>query len=190
MSEELKSLEKLALHAGHERTETDMTNCDVMRAFAASNIEAKSFDMLSSVSSLAAAAKNKANVLRIASSFYSMNRSLTKFLDESHAVMSGKKAVSSPPQEPPTPETMRTTADNLEHVYRTIQYIAELSKRARITNYSLIAGSLNSLVRRAEELADFADWLETVADPKEFKNAFDRANREKEMGEVYDLSQV
>jgi hypothetical protein len=166
-----------------------MTNCDVISRFAASNIEAKSFDVLSSVSSLAASVKNRANVLRMAGSLFSLNRTVTKFLDESHEIMSGKKAVEKP-KEATTPEAMRTTADNLEQIHRTIRYILELSRRARLTNNSLTAGSLTSLARHSDELLDFADWLETVADPKGVKGVFERAKRERDIGEVYDISQV
>jgi len=166
-----------------------MSNCEVMNALEASNIEVQSFNVLSSVSSLAAVARSRANVLRVASSLYTMNRSLTKFLELTHAIMSGKKSVPAP-KEPPSPETMKTTADNLEHAYRMIQYVGELSKRAQLTNNSLTAGSLRSLGRHADELLDFADWLEAVANPKEYKGAFERAKRERDMGEVYDLSQV
>jgi hypothetical protein len=189
VSEELKSLRKPARYVGRERVQTDMTNCDVMNALAASNIEAKSFDVLSSVSRLAAIARNRANVLRIANSLFRLNRSMTTFLDEIHAIMAGKKPAPQP-HEQTSPEAMRTTADNLEHICRTIQYIVELSRRARLTNNSLTAGSLNSLSRRADELLDFADWLETIANPKEFKTAFERAKGERARGEVYELSQV
>lgn len=167
-----------------------MNNCDVASRFAASNIEAKSFDILSSVSSLASALKNRANLLRLASSFYSMNRGLSKFLDESYAIMSGERIPEIKKEFPTTPQSMRTTAENLEHVYRTIQYVGEISRRARLTNNSLTAGSLNSLVRRSEELLDFADWIEMMADPKGVKETFDRAKEERDRGEIYDMSSV
>jgi hypothetical protein len=166
-----------------------MTNCDFITRFAASNIEAKSFDVLSSVSSLAASVKNRANVLRVAKSLYTLNRTLAKFLDESHEMMSGKKPVPQP-TEPSTPHAMRTTADNFEQIHRMLQYIGELGRRARLTNNSLTAGSLKSLLRHSEELLDFADWLETVADPKGVKGVFERAKQERDKGEVYDLTHV
>ncbi len=166
-----------------------MTYGDVLNALAASNLEAKSFDVLASVSSLAAAARNRANVLRIASSFYILNRTLANFLDEGHAIIAGKKSFP-PPPEPIRPEAIRTTAENLEHIHRSIQYIGELMKRAQLTNNSLTAGSLKSLLRRADELLDFADWLETMSNPQQFESAFARARDEKDRGEIFDLRKV
>jgi hypothetical protein len=166
-----------------------MKNCEVINAFDASDIEAKSFDALSLASSLAKATKNRAHTLRIAYSLFSLNRNLIGFLNETHAIMDGKKKVA-PPTESVTPQRMKTVADNLEHIYRIIEYIYESAKRARLTNNSLTAGSLNSLRRHGEELLDIADWLELMADPKQFKDAFERAEQEKELGETYDLSQV
>ncbi len=169
-----------------------MNNCEVINAFEASDIEAKSFDALSLASSLARATRNRANTLRIAFSLFSLNRNLIGFLNEAHAIMEGKKKaalVASSP-ESVTPERMKTVADNLEHVYRIIDYIYESSKRARLTNNSLTAGSLSSLRHHGEELLDIADWFELMADPKQFSGDFERAKQEKELGELYDLSQV
>lgn len=169
-----------------------MTNCEVINAFGTSNLDVKSFDMLSLASRLAAATINRANTLRLAYSFYSLNRSLLDFLDESHAIIQGKEKppASGAAPEPTTPERMRITADNMENVHRMIEYIYELGKRARLTNNSLTAGSLESLRRNGEELLDFADWLELMADPNQHKSVFERAEQEKESGEMYDLTQV
>jgi hypothetical protein len=190
VSEELKLPKKPAPPAGHERAEIEMNNCDVMNAFAASDIEAKSFSVLATASKVAAAAKNRAHTWRLAGILWSMNRDLANLVDGVHKILSGETVAPAPKQESNTPQEMRTTADNLEHITRTIDYILELSRRARLTNNSLTAGSLNSLSRYNEELRDFADWIETLSDPKYSANAFDRAKREKEAGEIYDLSRV
>jgi hypothetical protein len=168
-----------------------MNNCDVINAMAAPDIEAQSFDALSSVSRLAAAMRNRANVLRIAGSLFTLNRSLGSFLNNVHDIMSGKKsAPQGTSNELPTPERMSSVSDNLGHTYRIIDYICELSRRAKLTNNSLTAGQLKTLHKHGEELLDLVDWVETLANPKALDAVFARAQREKESGEVYDLSQV
>ena len=166
-----------------------MNNCEVLNAFGTYELESQFYGVLSLASRLAANAKNRANTVKIAYGLFTMDRDLSNFLNNVHAMMEGKKAVP-PASEPITRERMIATAENLEHLYRVIDYIHEAARRARLTNNSLTAGSLNSLKHNSEELLDFAHWVELLMEPQQVKTIFDRAAQEKESGEIYDLSQV
>jgi len=63
-------------------------------------------------------------------------------------------------------------------------------EQAKLLNYSLIAGSLSEFRRYSERILDLADWFEAVQ-LSDFQNEiFDRADRERQQGNIFDLSQV
>jgi hypothetical protein len=166
-----------------------MNNCEVLNALGNYDFESRAFDAVSLVSSLAAKAKSRTSSFVLAYALYSANRKLTTVLDDFHDVLEGKK----PAPEADTSitrERIVSTADNFEYCSRAIEYIYESARRARLTNNSITAGHLASLRKHGEEALDIANWLETVADSEYVKKVFDRAEKEKDSGEVYDLSQV
>jgi len=161
----------------------------IANAFGTYDWDAQVYEALSVASRVAASVKNRANVLRLAYRLYVLSNSLNVFLDTVHATMEGRKPVD-PNAEPLTPERLKSTADNLIHLHRTIEYIYEGLRRVGLTNNSLTAGSLRSINKNGPELLDLADWLELLASPKEFEAIFERAEHERESGELYDIDQV
>lgn len=161
----------------------------ISNAFGTYDWDAEVYGALWAASRVAASIKHRANVLRIAYRLRELNRTLTSFFDTVHATMEGKKPAD--PDAPPlTPERLRSTADNLEHLNRIIEYVYETMRRVGLTNNSLTAGSLRSIHKHGEELLDLAEWFELTATPEQAKFLFDRAEHESKQGEVYDLSQV
>jgi NADPH:quinone reductase-like Zn-dependent oxidoreductase len=151
--------------------------------------DAKIYGVLSSTSSLVVAVRNRANVVRIAYSLYKINKTLAETFSNMYERLEGKRPVE-PVTEPVTPQRLHEVADNVDRLARMLEYLCEQMKRARLTNNSLTAGSLYGIQKRVEEIKDVADWFETAAQSDEVNAVFDRAQGEKERGEVFDLSQV
>jgi hypothetical protein len=167
-----------------------MNNCEVIDALGTYEIESQVYGVLSLASKIAAQVKNRANAFRFALWLRNINRDLTNFLDNIHAIIEGRKPAPKPSGEPINRERLARTVDDLEHLYRVIEYIYESSRRAGLTNSTLTAGTLRSLKNRNEALLDLADWLEALSEPDKYNRLFERAAREKEAGELLDLHQV
>jgi hypothetical protein len=75
-------------------------------------------------------------------------------------------------------------------IARNIDYIHESGRRVGLTNNSLTAGSLKSLVERREGILDVADWLDASLKTDENAAILARARRERESGQTVDLDQV
>jgi hypothetical protein len=163
-----------------------------MNALGSSDLTAQVYDNLSLAARLAAGVKNRANSWAYSRWLHNYDRKLAELVDNIHALIEGRKKLPRVEQdaEPITPEGMRETADNLEHMSRMIDYVYESSRRAGLTNNSRTAAPLRRLQKNSEELRDFADWIETSLATKHNEEMFSRAAREKESGEVYDLSEV
>lgn len=161
----------------------------ILNTFEAYDLDAKVYNAISVASRIAANVKNRANVIQLAYRLHELNKTLIKFFELVHGAMEGKIAPD-PKSEPVTPERLRAMADNLEHLHRTIEYVFESLRRARLTNNSLTAGSLLSIRKHGEAIVDLADWFELAASPTEIADVFNRAKQQKERGELVDLVQA
>jgi hypothetical protein len=103
--------------------------------------------------------------------------------------MEGKIQVE-PASDPVTPQQVEGMVDNLDMIARMIDTTHESMRRVGLTNNSLTAGSLASLVQRREGILDLADWFDASLKTEEAAAIFARANRERELGQVVDLNQV
>ncbi len=56
-------------------------------------------------------------------------------------------------------------------------------------NNSLTAASVRGLQRHVEAIGNLADWFDLAAQPESINELFAIADREKERGELVDLSQ-
>src|SRR5438105_1890154 len=111
-----------------------MTNSEVMNAFGAFDLDSQVYGNLSLAARLAAGVKDRANSFRFSMWLNSFDRKTTTFLETMHAMIEGRKKVPAPAKdaEPATPERLRATADNLEHMARIIDYIYESGRRAQL----------------------------------------------------------
>jgi hypothetical protein len=144
---------------------------------------------VSTVGKLAAAARNKLHVTRIAMSLRRANRSLKSLLDLVDDVQSGKRLMKEA-SEPVSLQQIQNTIENLDHICRTIDFLYESMRRVGLTNNSLVAGALNSFKAYSEPLKDLVDWLDVLSKPEYFKSVFDRAKLERERGELVDLAEI
>jgi hypothetical protein len=95
-----------------------------------------------------------------------------------------------PNAKPVTAEDVRTWGYNLNQLHQTMCQIFEVLARVGLLNNSLIAGPLRTFKSYSERILDLADWIEAVQLPEHLTEVFDRAKREKERGQLFDLSQV
>lgn len=153
------------------------------------NWNARVYDVLALASRLAAAVKNRSNVLRIAYSLHDLNKTVEKFIGTVNSAMTGELK-SDPNAEAVTPETLRSNADNFESLYRTLDYIVEGSRRAGLTNNSLTAASVRGLQKNLEAIGNLADWFDLASQPEAINQIFETAEREKERGDLIDLARV
>jgi hypothetical protein len=150
---------------------------------------ARVYNTLALASRLAAAVKDHGNVVRIAYDLHSANKSLSDFMNIVNEAMEGKRKAD-PNAEPVTPQMLRSSADNLEQLYRTLDYVVSASRRARLTNYSLTAGSLRGIERHLEAFANLADWFDLAAQPEAVDKIFEKAKQERDHGALTDLANV
>jgi hypothetical protein len=162
---------------------------EVIQALDSPEWNADFYGALSSISRLAAAVKNKANVLRVAYNISNLNRSLKTLFDRADAAMNGRLDRRTF-GEIPTPRRLMDAAEKLMKAARDLAYLYELLRRVGLTNNSLTAGNLRRVWAYREQLEDLADWFELMAQSDEVKAIFERASREKERGEIFDLERV
>ncbi len=153
------------------------------------NWNARIYDSLALASRLAATVKNRGHVLRLAYNFRNLDKNLSEFLEILNKSMEGKRKAD-PNVEPVTPQTLRSSADNLEQLYLTLDYIVEASRRAGLMNNSLTAGSVRGIQKNVEPIGNLADWFDLASQPEATDQIFEIAKQEKERGELSDLAQV
>jgi hypothetical protein len=153
------------------------------------NWNARVYDTLALASRLAAAVKNRSNVVRIAYSLHDLNKTVDKFIGTVNSAMNGELEPD-PNAEAVTPETLRSNADNFENLYRTLDYIVEGSRRVGLTNNSLTAASVRGLQKNLEAIGNLADWFDLASQPEAINQIFEMAQHEKERGDLIDLARV
>lgn len=141
------------------------------------------------ISRLAAVARDRANVLRLAKSLRGANKTLRTMFAKTYAAMEGK-IPPDPEAQDLTPQQVRELADQVERMANMIGYTYESLRRAGLTNNSLTAGALKTFYEYREPLLDLAEWLELNTHPAEVEAIFARSQRERESGEITDLQQV
>jgi len=146
------------------------------------------YGAFSSVSRLAASIQKQANVIRVAYGVRKANKSLQSLFDKLEAIFNGE----APPTtaERPTPQRLRDAADELSRTSRTIATLHETLRRVGLTNNSLTAGALVKFHSYIEQLEDVADLMELAAEESKLPGIFERAARERDRGEIFDLEKV
>jgi hypothetical protein len=153
------------------------------------NWNARVYDTLALASRLAAAVKNKGNVLRIAYRLRDLNKTVAEFVGVVNSAMNGELKPN-PNAETITPETLRSNADNFEQLYRTLDYIVEASRRAGLTNNSLTSASVRGLQKNLDAIGNLADWFDLASQPEVINQIFETAKQERERGDLIDLARV
>ena len=161
----------------------------VINTFESYDWDAQVFGALWAASSLAVKIRNKAHVIRLTYLLHAVNREMRSLLNTAHATLEGRLPLD-PSAEPVTEQKLRTTIENLQHLSRTLQYVYESAKDAGLLNHSLTASALKTLATYHGPILDLVDWLELASQEDEVKAIFDRAARERDRGELFDLAQA
>jgi hypothetical protein len=169
------------------------TAATIIQSFETYELNTRLYGILSLASRLAASVKNRTNALHLAYGLHRTNRSLTEMFEKIQAAADAAAGGSLPPDpnaEPLTPQRLRQVGDNLTQLYNTLDYIVEAARRAGLFNNSLTASSLQRMNSYKERIVDLVDWCEVAAEPEHVNALFQRANEEKERGDVFNLNQV
>jgi len=166
-----------------------MTDATLVLSAIQPDVRLNALDSLAEISALAAAVKRRANVISLAWNLRKADKTIRDLLERVYGIMEGKIQVE-PASEPVTPQQIEGMVDNLDMIARMIDTTHESMRRVGLTNNSLTAGSLASLVQRREGILDLADWFDASLKTEEAAAVFARANRERELGQVVDLNQV
>lgn len=150
---------------------------------------AEVYGSLSIASEIASMVKNRSKNILLAYKLHALNRHLARFFEQVHDQMEGKRTLPAG-KEPPTEEEYQKAVKSLQDLSRSMYVTYETCKRLRLTNNSLLAGSIARLRTYSEELSELAEWLETGGQKDVFADVFMRSEQEKERGDIYDLSQV
>lgn len=149
----------------------------------------RALDSLSLASALAAAVKRRANSVSIAWNLWKADGVIKNLLERVNGILEGTIEVK-PAAEPVTRSQIVELIDTLDLLARTIDYTREAGQRLGLTNNSLTAGSLKSLVAHREGLLDVADWLDASLKTDETLEILTRAGHERDAGQTFDLDQV
>lgn len=155
---------------------------------ASAEFEGEVFETLSLAARLVAAITKRAHVMRLASGLHRVNKSMKSLLDLANNALTEEKHAQL--MEPATPQEIHRLAETLGHLARTSEYTYEAMRRAKLTNYSLIAGAVKTFEQNLEPLKDLADWADLAANPDDLNAVLARAKGEKERGEIYEVKRV
>lgn len=149
------------------------------------NWNAELYSVMALASRLAAMVKSHSQVVALAYRFWRLDSTLANFFRESVY-----KVIETPPPVSVDPDQLREGIVNLRRLYRTIETIVKASKHIGLTNNSLTAGSLRNIQHWGEEIIELVELVELNQNEEVLRSIYDRAARERERGELYDLSQV
>ena len=153
--------------------EVDRWNADIYGAMA----------LASRLSSLV---KNRAATVKLAYDLRKLDRAMASFFHEIHkGIKRGQSKRSDA-----TPEQVLDASDTLLKMHSTITRLYEACKRSRLTNHSLMAGTLRNINEYNEEVLELSSLLRLSIQPEVVEAIYNRAREEQERGEVFDLSEV
>lgn len=154
---------------------------------------AQVYKALALASDLAAAIKNRGNMILVAYRLREVNKSLETLIELVNSSMKSeapKRETKLCSAKHVTPQVLRSNADNFEQMFRTLEYVAEGLRRAGLANNSLTASSVRNLEKFLDPIANLADWFDVASQPEAVERIFEKARKERENGELTDLAQV
>ena len=140
------------------------------------------------VSRVARAVSGHAWYFQIAAEVWRLDGSLNSFLNDIYDSIERPKPRANE-AEPVTDEAILELADSFRYLYREIEGLHSLAKRAGLTNRTLTGAAFNSVRFRAEDILDLAEMIEMLVKGNT-KEIFERALEERRLGEVYSLDQI
>lgn len=160
----------------------------VVEALGSPEFQNDLYGTVSMTARLAAAIKNRANVMRLSMHLRGVNKDINSLLGKVDDILAGRLTVKA--EEEATPQKLQETADNVDYLVRVLEYQFEAMRRAGLTNNSLTAGVLRTFHSNLDPLKDLADWIDLLAKPQEMESVLARAQAEIQRGEIYELRRV
>ena len=158
----------------------------VLNSFGNDQWNAEVYDILALASRLSSLVKDRSRTYRIAYRLFDLNSKLNEMFKELYARMEGRKR----DEIVLTPEKVQEAIDTLQRLHRLLDALFEAGRLSRLTNNSLTAGLLNSIHVYSDELLELAQIIELARNESHLNAIFERASRERELGDVFDVSQV
>ncbi len=131
------------------------------------------------VSAVSTAVNHGLTKMRLAWNLRNLSNMLSVFLDGiQEAVESAENGKTK--GSPSTREDVESAIRSFEYMYDMLSRLYSTAERKRLTNNSLMAGSLKTIHRRSEELLDIVDWLQTAISytPSQLEDIFSSARAE------------
>lgn len=135
---------------------------------------------------LSALVKNRAAVFKLVYHIRRLDSTLGSLFEEIQKAM--KKGVSKGVA--PRPENVAEALQSLKKLHRILDKFDNACKVARLTNNSLMAGHIYSINKYNDEILELIELIQLSQQPEVVNSIYDRAKREREQGEVFDLSEV
>ena len=129
--------------------------------------------------------------LKIAWDLNRLSRKLSGMLDGLYKAMENAER-SGTKKEPISREQLESAVRTLEYLYDVSSRLYSVAQQKRLTNNSMMAGSLSTIHRRSEELLDIVDWFQAAMScaPSKLDELYAAARKDLRAGAVYDLAQV
>lgn len=127
--------------------------------------------------------------LSIAWNLNSLSRKLCALLDGLYASI--EKAENGAEVRPTvTKEQIESAIKTYEYLYDVVTRLYTMAHEHRLTNNSMMAGSLATINRRSEELLDIADWLHAAlhSSASSLDAIYAQARKDLAEGKVYDIA--
>jgi hypothetical protein len=135
---------------------------------------------------LSALVKNRAAAIKLVYHIRHLDSILEKFFKDIHNAM--KKGV--PKALDSSPERIAEAAQSLRKLHAILNKFHQACKIARLTNNSLMAGHIHNINSYNEEVLELIELLDLSLHREVIDSIYNRAKRERESGEIFDLSEV
>jgi len=162
------------------------TAAAILTNFEVDRWNADVYGTMALASRLSSLVKNRAATLKLAYSLRGLNSALANFFKE---IRKGIKR-GTPKDSHITPERVLEASETLFKLHGLIGALYDVCRHDRLTNNTSIAGTLGSIKDYNDEILELAEVLRLSLKPEVIQAICDRANAERERGEVFDLSEV
>ncbi|MGD1101783.1 MAG: hypothetical protein ABSA59_06915 [Terriglobia bacterium] len=158
----------------------------VLNSFGNDRWNADVYDIMALASRLSSLVKDRSKTINIVYRLFSLNSKLNELFKELYARLEGRIRDDGSI----TPEQVQDAIHSLLKLHGLLEILFEVGRRSRLTNNSLTAGLLNSIHVYSEEMLELAQVVELARDKNHLNAIYERASKEREHGDVFDVSQV
>lgn len=158
----------------------------VLNNFGNDQWNADVYDTMALASRLSTLVKDRSKTIGISYRLYGLNSKLNALFKQIYARLEGPAGE----ERVFTPEETQDAIRSLRKLCGLLDTLFEAGRRSRLTNNSLTASWLNSIHVYSDELQELAQIIELTLDEYHLKFVYERASKERESGDVFDISQI